>query len=172
MKVEARLNNLRIAPRKIRMLADIIRRKSVVEARATLKNVVKRGSDPILKLLEQAVSNAKHNYSLSDSNLYISKIVVDEGPKLKRIMPRSRGQAYEIQKKTSHILMELNEIEKGKGIVKEEKKEEMEKEEKKTEVKKEEKKSRFGEIKEDKKLKAVKKGKSMGLNRIFRRKAF
>ena len=60
------------------------------------------------------MANAKNNFQLEESNLYISKILVDEGPKFKRYMPRARGQAYEIQKKTSHITIVLDEIEKKK----------------------------------------------------------
>ncbi len=127
MVVRAKLKYLRIAPRKIRLVADSIRGKSVQEARAVLGFIVKRGGGPILKLLNQAVSNAKNDFQLNENSLYVSKITVDEGPKLKRWRPRARGQAYEIQKKTSHITIILDRISKEAGrerpLVKKSKKE-------------------------------------------------
>ena len=110
MEVKAKLNYLRIAPRKIRLVADMIRRKKVEEAQIILGFAKKRGARPLLKLLNSALANAKNNFQLDADNLYISKITVDEGPKLKRWMPRARGRASEIQKKTSHITLILNEI--------------------------------------------------------------
>lgn len=111
MEVKANLRYLRIAPRKVRLVADLIRKKSVQEAEAILKFTTKRAALPLLKLLKQAISNAK-NLNLDVKNLYISKILVNEGPKLKRILPRARGHADEIQKKTSHITLILEEIKK------------------------------------------------------------
>ena len=114
MQVVARLRYLRIAPRKVRLVADLIRGKSVEEAQTILNFTVKRASLPLLKLLNSAISNAKNNFKLEPKNLFISKITVDEGPKYKRWMPRARGQAYEIQKKTSHVTIILEEMEKLK----------------------------------------------------------
>ena len=110
MPVTAKLRYLRIAPRKVRLVADLIRRKSVEEAQNILNFTQKRAALPILKLLKQAISNAKNNFQLEEKNLYISKILVDEGPKLKRVRPRAKGHADEIQKKTSHITLVLDEI--------------------------------------------------------------
>jgi large subunit ribosomal protein L22 len=110
MTIKAKLNYLRISPRKTRLVADLIRGKSVLEAQAILNFIVKKSKEPFLKLLNQAVSNAQNSFQLDEKNLYISKITVDEGPKLKRWRPRSRGQAYEIQKKTSHISIVLDQI--------------------------------------------------------------
>ena len=110
MPVKAKLSYLRIAPRKVRLVADLIRGKSVAEAERILNFAVKRGVKDILKLLKSAVASASHNFQLEKSNLYIAKITVDEGPKLKRWMPRARGSASEIQKKTSHITIILEEI--------------------------------------------------------------
>lgn len=121
MQVKAKLNYLRIAPRKLRLLADLIRSKKIEEAQAILNFTVKKGSDPILKLLASALANAKNNFQLDPSNLYISKITVDEGPKYKRWMPRARGNAAEIQKKTSHITLVLDELKPGKKVKKEKK---------------------------------------------------
>ncbi len=112
MQVIAKLNYLRIAPRKVRLAADLIRWKSIEEAQTILNFTNKKAASSLLKLLKQAISNAKNNFQLDPSNLYISKVLVDEGQKYKRWRPRARGQAYEIQKKTSHITLILEEIEK------------------------------------------------------------
>jgi large subunit ribosomal protein L22 len=109
MKVSAKLSYLRIAPRKVRLLADLVRGKNVKEAQTVLGFTVKKGSLPILKLLNQAVNSAVNNFQLEPENLYIFKIAVDEGSKYKRWRPRAHGQAYEIQKKTSHITLVLEE---------------------------------------------------------------
>lgn len=110
MEVKAKLRYLRIAPRKVRLVADLIRGKKVADARRILEFTIKKASLPLLKLLNSAVANAKHNFNLNEENLYIAKILVDEGPKLKRIFPRGRGHASEIQKKTSHVTIVLEEI--------------------------------------------------------------
>src|SRR4030043_1619914 len=99
MSVTAKLLNLRIAPRKVRLAADLIRGKSVEEAQTILNFMVKKAANPLKKLLNQASANAKHNFQLDSSDLYVIKITVDEGPKYKRWQPRSRGRASEIQKK-------------------------------------------------------------------------
>jgi len=112
MEVKAYLRHLRMAPRKVRLVADLIRGKSVEEAQNILNFTTKRVALPLLKLLKQAIFNAKNNFRLDEKNLYISKIIVDEGPKLKRVFPRARGHADEIQKKTSHITLILDEIQK------------------------------------------------------------
>lgn len=165
MFITAKLQDLRIAPRKVRLVADLIRGKKVDESQAILNFTVKKANIPLLKLLNSAIANAKHNFQLEETNLYISKITVDEGRKLKRWRPRSRGQANEIQKKTSHITLILNEIEEGKKkkVIKNEKVKEIEKKESKkikekpkTEIKKEFKKPKV----------------EKGLKRVFRRKAF
>ena len=103
---------LRIAPRKVRQVADLIRGKSVKEAEAILEFTRKRASLPLLKLLRSAKANISHNLGDDPENYYIAKIAVDEGPKLKRYRPRARGQAFEIQKKTSHITLSLEKIKK------------------------------------------------------------
>jgi len=125
MEVKAKLNYLRIASRKVRLVADMIRRKKVEEAQIILGFAKKRGARPLLKLLNSALANAKNNFQLDMNNLYISKITVDEGPKLKRWMPRARGRASEIQKKTSHITLVLNEIEPSSKKEKRDKKQDL-----------------------------------------------
>ncbi len=118
MEVTAKLRYLRIAPRKVRLVADLVRGKSVEEATHILNFTRKRAAKPLLKLLNSAVANASHNFQLKKENLYISKILVNEGPKLKRWRPRARGMAYEIQKKTSHITLTLAEMDNRKSKLK------------------------------------------------------
>jgi large subunit ribosomal protein L22 len=108
-EIKAKLRYLRIAPRKVRLVADLIRGKSVLEAERILNFTRKRAALPLLKLLKSAVANAKHNFNLDEKNLYISKITVDQGPKTKKIFPRARGRADIKEKKTSHITLILKE---------------------------------------------------------------
>lgn len=122
MIVSAKLKYLRIAPRKVRLVADLIRGKSVEESQRILNFTPKRASHPLFKLLKSAIANAKNNFQIEEKNLYISKIFVDEGPKLKRWHPQSRGRAAEIQKKSSHIFIELSEIKKVSKKIKKVKK--------------------------------------------------
>lgn len=117
MQITAKLNYLHIAPRKVRLIADLIRRKTVIEAENILTFAPKRAATPLMKLIKSAVSNAKSTLGLEESSLYISKITVDEGPKMKKWMPRARGSPSMIQKKNSHITLILDEIEKGKAKV-------------------------------------------------------
>lgn len=115
MEVYAKLSNLRIAPRKTRLVVDLVRGKSLKEAQGILRFTSKKAALPVLKLLNQAEANAKNNLKLDPANLFVSKIMVNEGQKLKRSRPRAHGQAYRIQKKTCHINVVLDEIKKGKG---------------------------------------------------------
>jgi large subunit ribosomal protein L22 len=94
---------VRIAPRKVRIVIDLIRGKDVSEAFAILKFTPKIGAEAIEKVLKSAVANAEHNFNMNTDKLYISSAFVDQGPTLKRIHPRSRGQAFKILKRTSHI---------------------------------------------------------------------
>ncbi|NOQ68255.1 50S ribosomal protein L22 [Patescibacteria group bacterium] len=120
MEVQAHLRNLRISPRKVRLIADVIRGMNVGNAKIQLEFINKKSSQPVLKLLNSAIANARHNFNLSEDNLYISKIFVNEGTTLKRWIPRAMGRASSINKRTSHITIALDEF-KDK-IVKEEKK--------------------------------------------------
>ena len=107
MKAEAKLNYLRIAPRKVRLVADMVRGRKASDAKAVLGFSLKKGAQPIMKLLDSAIANAKNNLQMDEDSLVISKIVVDGGPILKRWRARSRGRANQIQKKTSHITLVL-----------------------------------------------------------------
>ena len=113
---KAQLSHLKMAPRKVRLVADLVRGGNVRDAKLQLKFHSKRASGPILKLLNSAVSNAKSikKEDVKEENLFIKKITVDEGPKLKRFRPVARGRAVEIQKKTSHITLILAEQENDK----------------------------------------------------------
>ena len=110
MEVSATLRYLRMSPRKVRLAADLVRGKNIVAAQNVLNFADKKAAEVVSKLLTQAIANAKNNFKLDESDLYVSKIMVDEGPKLKRFRPRARGQAYEIQKKTSHITLVLDSV--------------------------------------------------------------
>ena len=110
MKVSATLRYLRVAPRKVRLVADLIRGKRAQDGQNILNFTRKGAATPMLKLLNSALANAKNNFQLEPINLYIAKIEVNEGPKLKRWRARARGQAAAIQKKTSHISIILDEI--------------------------------------------------------------
>ena len=110
MQIIAQLNNLRIAPRKSRQVIDLIRGKNVVQAKSLLDFTIKRAADPLLKLLNSAVAAAEKNHQLKESDLYIAKATVDEGPTLKRMQPESRGRSFPIMKRTSHITLILKEI--------------------------------------------------------------
>jgi len=109
MELKVSLNNLRTAPRKVRLVADLVRNKSISDARSMLQFTTKKAADRILNLLNSAIASAVNDLKLDESNLYISKITVDEGPKLKRWHPMSRGRAYPIMKRTSRITLVLSE---------------------------------------------------------------
>ena len=107
MQSVATLRNLRIAPRKVRLIADLIRGKSIREAETILRFTTKKGTDAFSKLLKAAIAAAKLRFDVQENQLYIERLFVNEGSKLKRQRARSRGQAFEIQKKTSHITLVL-----------------------------------------------------------------
>ena len=102
---------VRIAPRKVRIVADLIRGKSVADALAILKFTPKRGAVLLNKVLNSAIATADNNFDMDSDKLVVSKCFVDQGPTLKRIHPRSRGQAFSILKHTSHITVIVSEKE-------------------------------------------------------------
>lgn len=109
METKAIARHIRIAPRKIRIVIDLIRGKNVDEAFAILKFTPKVGAEVIEKVLKSAVANAEHNNDMNADNLYIAAAYVDQGPTLKRIHPRSRGQAFKILKRSSHVTVVVKE---------------------------------------------------------------
>jgi len=112
MEVKAKVRYLRVSPRKVRLVIDMIRGKNVAEALDILTFSNKWAKRPIVKLLDSAVANAKHNFSLEEDNLYIKSIRADGGPMLKRWRPRAFGRASTIRKRTTHIEIILDEISK------------------------------------------------------------
>ncbi|CEH30953.1 MULTISPECIES: 50S ribosomal protein L22 [Aneurinibacillus] len=109
MEAKAVARNIRIAPRKMRLVVDLIRGKQVGEAIAILKHTPKASSPVVEKVLMSAIANAEHNMNLDANNLVISKVFVDEGPTLKRFRPRAMGRASRINKRTSHVTVILSE---------------------------------------------------------------
>ena len=109
MEAKAVAKYVRIAPRKVRVVLNLVRGKSVAEAFAILKFTPKAGADVIEKVLKSAVANAENNFDMNVDKLYISSAYVDQGPTLKRIHPRSRGQAFSILKRTSHVTVVVSE---------------------------------------------------------------
>jgi large subunit ribosomal protein L22 len=101
----AKLSNYRQAPRKVRLLADLVRGKSAARALMLLETLPKRASAPMAKLIRSAVANAN---GASAADLYISKIAVNGGIVFKRMMPRARGRGAQILKRTSHVTIELS----------------------------------------------------------------
>ncbi|RKY38534.1 MAG: 50S ribosomal protein L22 [Candidatus Omnitrophota bacterium] len=107
MVAKAVLRYARISPRKMRLVVSLVRGKKVGEAQAILKSLNKKGARILEKLLKSAISNAK-NKGFLESKLFISKLIVNEGPFLKRYRAASFGRAVMIRKRTSHILVELD----------------------------------------------------------------
>lgn len=108
MEIKANLNYLRIAPRKVRIVADLVRNMDVKEAETQLKFMPKRAALPLLKLLNSAIANAKNNFNLEKDVLYIKQILVNQGPPFKRWRAGSRGRALPIMKRTSHMSLVLD----------------------------------------------------------------
>ena len=99
---------VRISPYKVRIVLDIIRGKGYKEAVAILENTPKAASEPVKKVLMSAAANAENNQGLSKDNLYVAACFADQGPTLKRVMPRAQGRAFRILKRTSHITIVLD----------------------------------------------------------------
>ena len=108
-QAKAIARTVRIAPRKVRLVVDLIRGKHVGEAVAILRHTPKAASPVVEKVLKSAVANAEHNYELEINNLVVSEVFVDEGPTLKRFRPRAQGRASAINKRTSHITIVVSE---------------------------------------------------------------
>ncbi|AWE09080.1 50S ribosomal protein L22 [Lysinibacillus sp. 2017] len=112
-QAKAIARTVRIAPRKVRLVVDLIRGKQIGEAVAILRHTPKAASPVVEKVLKSAVANAEHNYELDMNNLVVSEIFVDEGPTLKRFRPRAQGRASAINKRTSHITIVVSEKKEG-----------------------------------------------------------
>ena len=103
MEVKAVTRFVRVAPRKARIVVDLVRGKSVTEAREILAFCERAAAETVAKTLNSAVANAEHNNHLRADSLVVKRAFVDEGPTLKRIRPRAKGSASRIRKRTSHI---------------------------------------------------------------------
>jgi large subunit ribosomal protein L22 len=105
--ITASLQNYRISPRKVRVVADMVRGKNVAMAKVILDNAAKKAGSPLSALIDSAIANAKHNFNIAADTLVVSEIRVDQGYTLKRSQPRSHGMANPIKKKTSHVSIVL-----------------------------------------------------------------
>jgi large subunit ribosomal protein L22 len=105
--MKANLKNYRQSPRKVRLVADLVRGKKVSQALLELKFLPKRATEVIIKMISSAVANAEHNFKVSADDLFIKEITVDKGVTLKRYRPRARGVAKRINKRTSNIALTL-----------------------------------------------------------------
>jgi large subunit ribosomal protein L22 len=106
----ARASHVRVTPMKARRVIDLIRDMPAQEALSVLKFAPQAASEPIAKVLASAIANAEHNFQLDPESLVISRAYVDEGPTLKRFRPRAQGRAYRINKRTSHITIEVESV--------------------------------------------------------------
>ena len=109
MEAVANLKYLRISPRKVKIVLDLIRGKDVGTATAILLQTPKAASEPVLKLLKSAAANAENNFSMDADKLVVSQVFATPGPILKRMMPRAQGRAYRINKRTSHVTLAVAE---------------------------------------------------------------
>jgi len=111
MEAKATLSYARISSRKVKIVIDMIRNKPVGTAMGIIKNTPKAASELLYKLLNSAISNAVNNHEMDADKLYVAEAYANQGPTLKRIMPRARGTAFRIKKRTSHITLVLKEQE-------------------------------------------------------------
>lgn len=113
MEARAELKYARISPRKVKIVLDLIRNKSVKEAEAILKHTPKAACEYLQKLLNSAVANGENDpaKSMNKEDMYVAQCYVCQGPTLKRIRPRAQGRAFRIDKKTSHITLVLRDSE-------------------------------------------------------------
>ena len=109
MEARAYLKYLRISPRKVKIVLDLIRGKDADVAMAILKNTNKAASELLIKLLGSAIANAVNNHEMDETKLYVSECFVCPGPTLKRVMPRAKGSADRILKRTSHVTIVVKE---------------------------------------------------------------
>ena len=109
MEAKATLRYIRISPRKVGILCDLIRGKSIAQANAILALTPKAAAEPLMKLVNSAAANAENNHGMDPEKLYVSETFATPGPIIKRFMPRARGRAYRINKRTSHVTVVVKE---------------------------------------------------------------
>lgn len=123
MDVKARAKFIRMSPRKVRLVVDLVRGLPVLEAKHQLQFLNKAASVPVLKLINSAAANAEHNFNLKVEDLVVKSITADGGPTIHRWKPRARGRASAIRKRTTHIAVVLSDgkdepVEKAKKVEK------------------------------------------------------
>lgn len=111
MQATAKATYVRLAPRKVKIVLDLIRNQPADKAMAILKHTPKAACEPLIKLLKSALANAETNNNMDVSRLYVAECSVSQGPTLKRMRPRAQGRSFRIDKKTSHITLVLKEVE-------------------------------------------------------------
>jgi large subunit ribosomal protein L22 len=111
MEAKAIVRNVRMTPRKMKLICDLIRGKDAATAMAIVKNTPKAASEVMAKLLASAMANAENNFNLDVGNLFVKEVHVAPGPIMKRIMPRAQGRAFRILKRTCHVTLVLAEKE-------------------------------------------------------------
>ncbi len=113
MQAKSIARSVRIAPRKARLVVDLIRGKEVGEALAILRHTQRAASPIVEKVLKSAIANAEHNYEMDTDNLVVTEAYVNEGATMKRFRPRAMGRASQINKRTSHITLVVSEKKEG-----------------------------------------------------------
>jgi len=111
MEATAKVTYVRITPRKVKVVLDLIRNQPAEKALAILKYTPRAACEPILKLLKSAIANAENNLNMDPETLYVAQATVGQGPTLKRMRARAKGSGARIEKKTSHITLVLREAE-------------------------------------------------------------
>ena len=109
----ARASRVNVTPMKARRVIELIRNKPASDALAVLRFAPQAASTPVAKVLASAIANAENNFNLDPATLVVSRAFVDEGPTLKRFQPRAQGRAYRINKRTSHITIEVESVERA-----------------------------------------------------------
>ncbi|MCI9484402.1 MAG: 50S ribosomal protein L22 [Clostridiaceae bacterium] len=111
MEARAIVRNVRMTPRKMKLICDLIRGKDAGTAMAIIQNTPKAASEVMAKLLKSALANAENNHDMDGASLYVKEARVAPGPVMKRVMPRAQGRAFRILKRTSHVTIVLAEKE-------------------------------------------------------------
>ena len=109
MEIIAKTRMIRISPRKVRLIGDLIKKKNINDASGLLTYMPQKASDILKKLLDSAVANAKQKKYVDIDNLFVKNVIVDGGPVMKRVLPRAMGRATKVRKRMSHITMILDE---------------------------------------------------------------
>ena len=109
MEATAKATYVRISPRKVQIVLDLIRNQPTDKAMAILQYTPKAACEPVMKVLKSAIANAENNNGMNAENLYIAEAYANKGPTMKRIRPRAQGRAYRIEKRMSHITIVLDE---------------------------------------------------------------